>query len=168
MAEKEVELAQTPAKSGKLKWILLGVGAIALVGGSVGATLIFTGVLGDSGTPAPAEAAPQGREEALYVSLVPPFTVNFPPSSGAHYLKIGVDIVTRDRAVELGVKRHIPAVREALTLVFSGKSAEELATLEGKKALQEEAKEAVQEVLANEEELRKGVETVYFTTFVMQ
>ena len=75
--------------------------------------------------------------------------------------------MTRDPAVEEELKRHMPVIRNNLVLLFSSKTSSELVTAEGKQALQNEALSSIQKVLEDETG-NKGIEAVYFTSFVMQ
>lgn len=167
MAE-EVQLADVEAKSSTTKWIIIAVVAVVLLGGGVVGTLFALGLIGSP----PAEAAAGNAEsaakkDALYISIDPPFTVNFSGNSRARFLQVAVDVMTRDPAVEESVKRHMPVIRNNLVMLFSSKTSSELSTLEGKQALQRETLASIQKVL-EQETGEKGIEAVYFTSFVMQ
>ena len=171
MATEEVQLAEEEGgKSSSMKWIIIGVAAVVLLGGGVVGTLFALGMLGSEPAEAAAEdpaSAVEEKKEAVYVSIQPPFTVNFSGNSQARFLQVGVDVMTRDPAVEEELKRHMPVIRNNLVLLFSSKTSSELVTAEGKQALQNEALSSIQKVLEDETG-NKGVEAVYFTSFVMQ
>lgn len=169
-SNEEVQLAEPEKKSAPLKWIVIGVvAALVLTGGVLGA-LFAMGMLGSEPAAAAADAkdgATEVPKAAIYVPLTPPFTVNFSGDSRARFLQIGVDLMTRDPAVEDTVKQHMPVIRNNLVMLFSSKTSAELSTPEGKKQLQGEALKTVQKVLERETG-SKGVEAAYFTSFVMQ
>ncbi|MBS01172.1 MAG: flagellar basal body protein FliL [Gammaproteobacteria bacterium] len=172
MAE-EVQLSDKGAsKSGALKWVIIGVAAVLLITGSVVGTLFTLGMLGSEPVQASAESAPTGLQDgkkkaALYVSIDPPFTVNFQGNSRARFLQVSVDVMTREPLAEESLKRHMPAIRNNLVMLFSSKTSSELASMEGKRSLQRETLAAIQDVL-EEETGHPGAEAVFFTNFVMQ
>ena len=175
MAEtEEIELAAEPPKSRKGLIIIIVV-ALLVLGGGTGGALFALGMLpGGSSAEAstaadgaPAEAAAPTRAEAVYVPLDPAFTVNFRGGAGARYLQVAVEAMTRDPDVEAQIKRHMPVIRNDLTMLFSSKSARDLSTTEGKEALRSETLASIQKVLQSETG-KPGVEAVYFTSFVMQ
>ena len=75
--------------------------------------------------------------------------------------------MVRESDLEEAIQSHAPAIRNQLVLLFSGKTSQELTTLEGKQALQKEALTTIQTVLKDAAGL-EGVESVLFTSFVMQ
>ena len=142
---------------------------VAAIGSVVGATLI-----GAVSTPASTvdaagttESTEPVRAEAVYVPIDPAFTVNFRGGAGARYLQVAVEAMTREPDVEAQIKRHMPVIRNDLTLLFSSKSARDLSTIEGKETLRAETLASIQKVLETETG-KPGVEAVYFTSFVMQ
>ena len=104
---------------------------------------------------------------ALYLTLDPKLVVNFETPGKARFLQVGMDLMAHDQAVIDGLKQHMPAIRNELLLLFSGKSYETLASREGKEAIKTEILEAVNRILAARE-IKGRVEEVYFTTLVMQ
>ena len=171
MAEtEEIELAAAPAKSRKGLIIIVLV-VLLVLGGGTGGALYALGMLpgGAAATEAEAAATPAEpvRAEAVYVPLDPAFTVNFRGGAGARYLQVAVEAMTREPDVEGEIKRHMPVIRNDLTLLFSSKSARDLSTIEGKETLRAETLASIQKVLETETG-KPGVEAVYFTSFVMQ
>ena len=166
---EEIELAAAPPKSRKGLIIIVLV-ALLVVGGGTAGTLYALGMLPSGGEvteAAAGEPAAPARAEAVYVPLDPAFTVNFRGGAGARYLQVAVEAMTREPDVEAHIKRHMPVIRNDLTLLFSSKSARDLSTVEGKEALRAETLASIQKVLETETG-KPGVEAVYFTSFVMQ
>ena len=166
-----------PAPKSKSGLIILIVGVVLLLGVSATATLILTGVL--SGDEAPPEQAPAGaktdehaaekgaRKPLNYVPLDPPFVVNFSGNSSTRFLQITVEAGTRDpEAVDL-IKDQLPAIRDALVMLFSGQDPKVLNTREGKEKLRSDTLSAIQKVMRSETG-KPRVEGVFFTSFVMQ
>jgi len=166
-----VELAaEEAAKPSRLKpLIFILVGFVLAVGATLG-TLLFLGVLSLGGGQDAAEAEQASAavpQAAIYVDLDPEFTVNFRTGGRSHFLQIGLSAMTRDSDVEALIKRHMPAIRNDLMVLFGTQRFSDLATREGKERLQAEALKTIQKVL-DAEGAEGTVEAVYFTSFVMQ
>jgi len=166
----ELELAGPKGSKTKL-FIILAVVLVLIVGGGV-AGLYFAGV--SPFAQQSAEAGEQGAGEedaskgaAIYVDVPPAFTVNLQGNSKARFLQVSVQALTRESDVEASIKQHLPMIRNKLVLLFSGKTSQELGTIEGKETLRKEARAAIQTVLKSETG-KGGVEAVFFTSFVMQ
>ncbi len=167
MAEEEIELSEEAPKSGKKNIILLGLAALLILGAGIGGTIFFLG-----GKQADTEVVVEVEKEeepkeAIYISLTPSFTVNFQSGSGARFLQVELQAMTRDEDVEKQLQQHMPVVRDSLVMLFSSKTSQELSQREGKLKLQSEVLAAIQEILKRETG-NTGIENVYFTSFVMQ
>lgn len=152
------------ASGGKKKIILLVVGVLVLVGASVGGTIFF---LGGGEQQAAQEVVEEPPKKAHYFSLDPPFVVNFPGGGRGRFLQITLDAMTYDETVVDAVRTHMPVLRNNLILLFSEQDASNLITPEGKEALRIATLDSMQKVIEKETGA-KGVENVYFTSFVMQ
>ena len=102
-----------------------------------------------------------------YVSIHPPFSVNFADDSEAVYMQIGVEVLTSDRETEDAIKEHMPAVKQALIYLFSTQSYSELRTRKGKKELSKKAADTIQKTLKSLKS-EDNVQAVLFTSFMMQ
>lgn len=170
----DVDGADAAPKSKSKMFIIMGI-VVLFLGVSAAATLALTGVLSKeedrSATPAATgkDGDQQTRSKAPlnYVPLDPAFVVNFSGDSDVRFLQVTVEVGTRDPAVIDQVKEHRPAIRNALVLLFSSQQPEVLNTREGKEKLRSESLAEVQKVL-KQETGRQGVESVFFTSFVMQ
>lgn len=162
--------AEAPAakpKSSALKYALFGgLGALAMAG-AAGAAYFFA--IKSSLDPAEAnvEAEAELPKEALYVPLDPPFTVNFNDDGRTRFLQVSIEAQTRDPEIAKLIEKHMPVIRNNLVLILSSQTAEQLASLEGKERLREEARAGIDQMLQDEAG-KSGVEAVYFTSFVMQ
>ena len=181
----DVEAAAPAKKSGKLKWIIVGVAGLLLVGATVG-VLYFAGVIGGGGEsdPAAAEAAgaehDEGSKDAkkkpavasakapiIYQSMEPPLIVNFDGSANVRFMQVTLQVASRDAAVIEMVKEHTPAIRNGLLMLYSSQDPTVLSTRQGKETLLKQSLDEVNRVL-KEQTGASGVESVYFTGFVMQ
>lgn len=172
--------APAPGKS-KLKLIILiVVGLLIAVGGSVGATWFFlhkSAPAAEAGKEGGGEhgAAEEGKgpdgkplkKEALYEVLAPAFIVNFNVNGRQRYMQVSVALMGRDQAKIDALKAHMPVLRNNLVLLFSGQSFDNLATPVGKEMLRQLATASVQE-LAKKEVGDTTIEQVLFTNIVLQ
>lgn len=172
--EKEAPAAgegQEAKPSNVKKIILIAVGALLLIGISVGATLFLTGALSKDKEAAAEheEAKPEepAHVRAEYMPLQPAFVINYSVKGRQRFLQVGVALLYRDPAVGEALKAHMPVIRNKLVMLFSAESFEVLQTPEGKDALREKTLKAMHEIL-QQEIGEEGVEQVLFTDFVMQ
>ncbi|PUA29681.1 MAG: flagellar basal body protein FliL [Cellvibrio sp. 79] len=170
-------------KKKKKLFLIIGL-AVALVAVSIGGTVVALKML----SPAPAatdEKAEVQEEEttlapAIYFEMTPNFTINFNVNGRQRYLQAAITLLYRDPELEALLKLHMPAIRNGLVMLLSGKNFDELQTNEGKETLKKEAMESIngllkkeQEALAEkseDEEKKKPatIEQVLLTNFVMQ
>lgn len=146
--------------------LMIGIGAVALVGISVG----ISSVLLKPAPPEPdlAAAAAEKPVEVFYQSLLPEFVVNFGPREKKQYLMVDVAVATTDSKVLSVLETHMPEIRNDLLMLFSTiGSGEDLYTEEGKTALREEARATVNGVVAKHYEPDR-IDELFFTRFVMQ
>jgi flagellar FliL protein len=181
MAEKD---AAKPEKkgSGILKILLILIGGLVLVGGSIGATLFLTGAL-NKGTggeehaaaaPAPAHSAANVaaapiplRGPPIYLPIDPAFVVNFEDQGMLRYLQVGLTVMARNQQILDAVTENMPQIRNDLILLFSNQKMEVLNSLNGKEKLRMQALAQIQGILTREIGI-PGIEAVYFTAFVLQ
>ena len=169
MAE-EKEQAKKGGGKNILLWVLI---LLVLVVGGGGAALFFTGKLGapaaevaQAGSPEAVPAAPL-HAEAQYLSLDPPFVLNYEDQGEMRFVQLSVSAMARSEKTLEAVEAHLPRIRNSLILLFGSQDFQSLSSIEGKEALRESALDAVREVLRSEARVPE-VEAVYFTNFVMQ
>jgi flagellar FliL protein len=169
------------APKSKSKLLIIVVVVALFLGVSATATLVLTGMLsrgaGQSSTEAAstdAKADKGGIDEAAnskaplnYIPLDPPFVVNFSGDSDIRFLQVTVEVGTRDPEAVERVKEQRPAIRNSLVMLFSGQDPSVLNTREGKEQLRTDALSEIQKVMKAETG-RPAVESVFFTSFVMQ
>ncbi|HXR19119.1 MAG TPA: flagellar basal body-associated FliL family protein [Steroidobacteraceae bacterium] len=157
--------AEAPKKKGKLLYIIV---ALLLVGGAVGGWLAFKPKAASTAAGAAAEKPAPPHSAALYFKFDPAFVVNFGGEGSARYLQVMVEAMTRDPAMLESIKNNEPAVRNDLVLLFSSQDSSTLLSADGKEKLRTATLEAVRKVIAAEGGNPKLVESVYFTSFVIQ
>lgn len=180
--------------SKKKKKLLMMIGlAVGLVALSIGGTVLTLKMLSppDSKADAEEEVAEEAKvlAPAIYQTLKPNFTINFNVNGRQRYLQAEVTLMYRDATIDPLLTLHMPAIRNGLVMLFSGKNFDELQTPEGKEILRNESLEIVNDILMKEQaalaaakEKEEGddsdkakkaseypiVEQVLFTNFVMQ
>ncbi len=171
MAKKE----ESKTKQGKSfkKILVLGLVGILVLGGGAGAALYFGGFLGqqadaaESGEGKAASESVVSNEPPTYLTLDPPFIVNFGDEAMLGYLQVGVAVMARDQAIIQQVTNNLPHIRNNLIMLFGNQDQKTLKSTEGKENLRRKTLEEIQAIL--QKEIGKpGVENVFFTSFVMQ
>jgi flagellar FliL protein len=188
--EAEAEAKSAAPKKGALKWVLLGVGAFVLVTLSQAIAPVVTQTLTAriaaheaAKAAAAAEAEANGGDEAaatndepeekqedlpepIYTPLNPPLIVNFANDENG-FMQVELQVMARDEKVIEAVKTNAPAIRNALLMLYAGKTREDVSNREGKEKLREETLAEVKRVVdpyTGEHE----VEDVYFTSLIAQ
>lgn len=93
-----------------------------------------------------------GKEEEAgpkYIEMTPKFTVNL--AEPKKFLLINVQLLAEGAAVA-SVKKHMPALRHELIMLYSGRSAAELQTIEQRESLRQETTHVIRETLTKMEE----------------
>ncbi|HEY4341854.1 MAG TPA: flagellar basal body-associated FliL family protein [Steroidobacteraceae bacterium] len=156
--------AAAPAR--KKPWLLIGIaGAVLLACGGTGAWLMLAH---NAPKKVAAAAPPPPSGPPLYVPLDPPFVANFQGDQQVRFLQITAQIMTHDPKTVEALKASDPIIRNDLLMLFSNQKATELATNEGKEQLRAAALAAVRKVVGANGGQAEKVDTVLFTTFVMQ
>ena len=171
MAEEEEAPPEGGGKSKKKLIIIIGGVALLLIINVVAMIFIVQAMKGDE----PEEGAEAMAEEPAmpvnakpnYVSLSPPFVVNFEDQSSVRFLQVSVEVMTRDPAMVAEIELHMPRIRNALVLLFSAQNYQTLSTREGKVQIRAASLKEVQNIL-EERTGKPAVEEIYFTSFVMQ
>lgn len=177
MAKKEENAAKKEeSKKGSSfkKLLFFGMLGLLVIGGGAGAALHFGGFLGQAGaaTTEPANEDATSDSVAInapptYLTLDPPFIVNFGDETMLRYLQVGVAVMARDQEIIQQVTNNLPHIRNNLIMLFGNQDQNTLNTTEGKETLRRQTLEEIQSIL--QKEIGKpGVEDVYFTSFVMQ
>jgi flagellar FliL protein len=174
--EPEIELESSESK--KKPWLLIIIALVVLAAAGGGGAFYFLsgdddmvvegeGAVVDGAPLAEPNAAGADVGNALYVALPRPFVFNVPGSGRDRMVQIKVQLLVRGGPNELLAKKHIPLIEGTLLKTFSGAHADQLATLQGKEDLREQALNDVKSALLGLEGT-EVVEQVLFTGFVMQ
>jgi flagellar FliL protein len=166
MATTTAPQQAAPASPGPLKRIILIVLIAIIAAGAAGAGVwFFMSKRAPAATSA--DAAPPPPATPLFFPLES-MTVNLQSDDGQqHFLRVGLTLRLGDAATQQQLTDHMPEVRSHILLALSNKHPDELAPLEGKRALADELKTLI------EQPTDKGaapihVQDVLFTEFVVQ
>ncbi len=93
------------------------------------------------------EGAKESEAEAgvKYIEMAPKFTVNL--AEPKKFLLINVQLLVEGAAAIEAVKKHMPALRHALIMLYSGRQSAELQTMEQREALRQETTTVISETL---------------------
>ncbi|MGE0773660.1 MAG: flagellar basal body-associated protein FliL [Sphingomonadaceae bacterium] len=176
------------------KMLVIGIGGLVLVCGGVGAGLYAAGsglVSGKhgavedpkkprlvpkddvKGAPTYMKGNGDGSEKydrtkykASYYTMEQPFTSNMRDSDG--FMQLGLGISTHyDQRVLDRIKEDEMPIRSAVLMKLASQDGFVISTPEGKKQLQDDLKDAINQVLISKEGFG-GVDSVYFTSFIIQ
>jgi flagellar FliL protein len=108
------------------------------------------------------KGAPAGEGGGELVSI-PPLLVNLAEPQGRRYLKLALDIEVKDKPAADELNKNMPKVKDALLLLLSSKTYDDLWSIENKILLKKEIVERLTLVLGEQKVLR-----VYITEIVIQ
>ncbi len=99
-----------------------------------------------------------------YLEMQPKFTVNL--AERKKYLLVNVQLMVEGtEAIEI-IKKHLPALRHQLIMLFSGRFAAELQSTEQREKLRQEATETIRETLRKYTKV-DGLKDLFFTEFLV-
>lgn len=168
MAEEEVQQEGGKSRLGFLKWIILLVVFLGLaVGGYYVYVKFFSAESDEAEQTEQAEQMEEGqqKQEQVYQDLVtlPTFVVNLADPLGRRYLKLSMDVEVADEQTAQQLQSSEAKVRDAIILLLSSKSFQDLSSMENKIMLKKEIVERLNQVLGGPK-----VRRVYFTEMVVQ
>jgi flagellar FliL protein len=184
MAKEEVAAAgeEVPKKKGKMMIIIIAVVAVLVIGGGVGAFLLLQ-------KPAVEKKAKHATDEAadedghgdaadeeeddghgddehppIYVKLEA-FTVNLADQESM--LQTEMQLLVADAKVSEKLTARLPEVRNALLILLSSKTPDDLSQPDGKTKLALEIQKSINDTLGIKKK-SKGVKKVLFGAFIIQ
>jgi len=151
-------VAEVKGKKGWMKWIIIGVVVLVVLGAAAGGGLyVFNNVLG-----AKKETAKAPPVIGSLWSL-DPFIVNLLDNNGERYLKVVMQFEVGDPSIIQELDLVKPRVRDGILDLLSSKTLADLSDALGKQRLREEI------ILRVNNSISRGrISKVYFTEFVIQ
>lgn len=196
-AAASAETTVAKKKGSKKLWIIVGVVVLLVAGGGGGYVMMKRkadaaaeadgGGHGDAAEAAPAHK-PYKRDAHTPPTYLPldPFVVNLADRDSDRYAQIGITLEIDDAKFADEMKTYMPAIRNAILMILSHKTAADMLGREGKEALAAEiAREAVrpmginievdsEEDGASAKKKRRAapvynpVQQVHFSSFIVQ
>ncbi|WP_144143675.1 flagellar basal body-associated protein FliL [Paraburkholderia sp. BCC1884] len=167
MATTTANQQAAPASPGPLKRIILIVLIAIIAAGAAGAGMWFFMSKRAPAAASSAEAAPAPAAVPLFFPLES-MTVNLQSDDGQqHFLRIGLTLKLNDAKTQQQLTDHMPEVRSRILLALSNKHPDELAPLDGKRALATELKTLIEQP-TDKADAPIHVQDVLFTEFVVQ
>ncbi|MDO3378068.1 flagellar basal body-associated FliL family protein [Geoalkalibacter halelectricus] len=164
MAEKKKEEQEGGKKSGGKMGLIIA--AVLLLAAGIGAGAYYLGSKGalpGTGSAEAARAAGANSDIIGPMIEIEPFIVNILDNDGTRYLKAAITLEVETNAGRQEVIDRMPQLRDAILLVASNKTFDELRDLQGKLQLRAELLGRVNEIMR-----RDRVRRIYFTEFVVQ
>jgi flagellar FliL protein len=166
--EMEARGAETESKGSGKNWIIIGVVILVLMSGGYAAwdfllAKRFFGrdnpQIGETG-----HSTAEAKDEKFgIICKMEPFIVNLIGRDGKRYLKTTIEFEVEGRDMKNAFTRHTPQLRDAILLLLTSKSFEDISMPEGKLRLKNELIARINQILPS-----AGIRTLYFTEFVVQ
>ncbi len=162
MAKKENQEKQEKTKKGGKKFLLLIIIGVVLLVGVGGGAYFF---LFAKSTPPPEEQQPQKPPEPEVGPFLQldPFIVNLADPTGHRYLRAKITLEFRDDEAYQKANERVPQINDAIIMVLSSKTVEEVLSPEGKMELRIELIRKLNELLGP-----NSIKNIFFTQFVVQ
>lgn len=177
MAEKKQAEAKVEAPEGeaevkpkkKRKLLIILIVLLLLGGGGGGAAWWFLkGKKPQDPKAAAAEKKEEPEKPPIYIQLEA-FLVNLKKADAdAFVLQVEMQFKVTDPKVDEAVKLRMPEIRNAILLLLTNKTQEELVTLEGKQKLAADITAQTNQIIRAKEPPKDGLAGVYFKSFVIQ
>jgi flagellar FliL protein len=173
-AKQEEIQEETPKKSKGKLWLIIGVGAVLVLGGGgflawkfflapPKESTLLRKKIGVQHSTAVRNETEDKKGTMGPVQPLETFIVNLNSSDGQHYLKATMSLELNDEATVKEVTERNAQLRDAIIILLSSKTVEEVTKLEGKEMLKREVVSRVNSFLTQGKAKR-----VYFTEFVVQ
>jgi flagellar protein FliL len=164
--EGDVHEGQGEKKPLPLKMIIISVLALCLIGGGFFAwkSGMFSKKSGEE--TAVAEKATEEKGEAVSIGVIfemDDFVVNLSGGSGNNYLKAKINLELGSEEAKAEAEKRVTQFRDSIITLLSGKTYEEVTTLEGKAQMKVEIMTILNELLKTGK-----VTNVYFSDFIVQ
>jgi flagellar FliL protein len=174
MEEEDKELEEGDARTGTeskgsaKKWIIIGAAVLVLGAGGYAAWnfLLAERSLGKHNpqTEQTGQSTAQAKDEKFgIIHELEPFIVNLLDKEGRRYLKTRIEFEVDNEDIKKELTRRTPQLRDAILLLLTSKSFEDISKPEGKLRLKTEIIVRINQILP-----RIGIRTLYFTEFVVQ
>jgi len=115
---------------------------------------------GHGGAPA---AGGEGGAAGATVFALEPFIVNIYDGQELRYLKVKVEMEMANPAIKAELEGRLAAMRDAILVVLTSKTLQDIQDIQGKNQLRDEILTAVSKIVA-----QGKVTKIYFTDFVIQ
>lgn len=170
MAGKDDQGAELKAEGGVSKKMLFIIGGAALAVVIVVVAVLFSGKGGKAAKPELAEAEKsekkgEGGAKVAVAGVYPmdPFIVNIYDGQELRYLKVKVEFEIAGPTAKEELDLRQASLRDAILILLTTKTLQDIQDLQGKNQLREEILAAVTKIVA-----AGRVSKVYFTDFVVQ
>lgn len=163
--EKPTADQAPPKKTFPVKWVIIGILALILIGGGVFFALSYFSESGSSpnGDATATKVDKPEKVEAGVMYPMEPFIVNLLDKGGKRYLKVRMELELPNENLTNELTRRKAQLRDTILLLLTSKSFDNVNRLEGKFQLRSELMFRINQVLQTGK-----IQALYFTEFVVQ
>ena len=163
-AEKSAE-DQGKKKGLPIKLIIIAVGGLLILGGGGFAAWKFF-LAPKPAVEAEGKKEPEGKpvDKPGAMMNLEPFVVNLADPAGKRFLKLTMSLDIKDDKLKKEIESRMPQIRDAILLLLTSKSYNEISQVSGKIRLRNDILKIINQALAGAGQ----VHAVYFVEFVIQ
>ena len=119
--------------------------------------------------PLHAEEDKGAPRKPIYFAMAPAFVVNLNDGGRkTHFMQISVQLMSYSKEVIETVEANQPPLRDAMIMLLAHQTGETMRSVQGREKVRQEALVDVRKVMQEVAGVKKGIEAVYFTDFVIQ
>ena len=160
--EKKTEKKERGGSLGKMIALMVLTSSLVM-GGSFALYYKFLAPSSKTASPTAEEATGTGPAHIGLILHLDSFVANLSDDAGKRYLKVGVDLEVSNPELETEIQEKSPALKDAVLVIISSKSYDDISDARGKALLREEIISRINPFL------KKGtIRKVYFSEFVIQ
>lgn len=150
--------------------IFIAVGAILIIGISVGASVFITGAMQEPPVAAAMDEAvveEVASDDIYYYSVQPEFVVNYGKNARPRVLMLEMSVASDQESTSNVLERHGPELRNNVLMLLAEQKGVGLETSEGKNVLRQDLKASIEALLARHGSDAK-ITDIFLTRFVTQ
>src|SRR3569832_1434484 len=155
--DEDVEAVPAPVKKkGVMKYVVIGVAVVLLIGISIEASIYMTTNLFGDKVATDGKDDKKGKKEKaqpkvvktpIYYNIEQPFVVKYQSSNHMRFLQVTMELMTYDQNVIPSIEQSMPVIKNNLVFLLSNLTSDQLATAEGRLKVRTDTLAEIQNIL---------------------